>query len=84
MRKSVTSGALAWCPACPSRCRSKTQHRTALSYLLKPLEDQLARAWKERWRPVAPSPGVVVRSGPAAAAGCRSGAFGCASFIGAA
>ncbi len=34
--------------ACPSRFRSRPRTAAALSYLLKPLEDQLARAWKER------------------------------------
>ena len=35
-------------PGMPVEVQIETQHRTALSYLLKPLEDQLARAWKER------------------------------------
>jgi len=32
----------------PAEVQIETQRRTALSYLLKPLSDQLARAWKER------------------------------------
>ena len=35
-------------PGMPLEVQIETQNRTALSYLLKPLEDQLARAWKER------------------------------------
>jgi HlyD family secretion protein len=35
-------------PGMPVEVQIETQNRTALSYLLKPLEDQLARAWKER------------------------------------
>jgi HlyD family secretion protein len=35
-------------PGMPVEVQIETEHRTALSYLLKPLEDQLARAWKER------------------------------------
>lgn len=35
-------------PGMPVEVQIETQHRTALSYLLKPLEDQFARAWKER------------------------------------
>lgn len=35
-------------PGMPVEVQIETQNRTALSYLLKPLEDQFARAWKER------------------------------------
>ncbi len=35
-------------PGMPVEVQIETENRTALSYLLKPLEDQLARAWKER------------------------------------
>jgi HlyD family secretion protein len=35
-------------PGMPVEVQIETEHRTALSYFLKPLEDQLARAWKER------------------------------------
>jgi HlyD family secretion protein len=35
-------------PGMPAEVHVRTQDRTALSYLLKPLEDQIARAFKER------------------------------------
>jgi HlyD family secretion protein len=41
-------GAKRLVPGMPAEVQIETQRRTALSYLLKPLSDQLARAWKER------------------------------------
>lgn len=41
-------GAKKLLPGMPAEVHIKTEDRTALSYLLKPLEDQFARAFKER------------------------------------
>jgi HlyD family secretion protein len=35
-------------PGMPAEVHVRTQDRTALSYFLKPLQDQIARAFKER------------------------------------
>lgn len=41
-------GAKRLLPGMPAEAHIKTEDRTALSYLMKPLEDQFARAFKER------------------------------------
>jgi HlyD family secretion protein len=35
-------------PGMPAEVQVRTSERTALSYLMKPLEDQVARAFRER------------------------------------
>jgi HlyD family secretion protein len=35
-------------PGMPAEVHIRTQDRTALSYLVKPLEDQIAKAFRER------------------------------------
>jgi HlyD family secretion protein len=41
-------GELKLIPGMPAEVHSRTADRTALSYLVKPLSDQIARAFKER------------------------------------
>jgi HlyD family secretion protein len=44
----MTKSALALMPGMPAEVQVQTGSRTVLSYLMKPLEDQLARSFRER------------------------------------
>jgi HlyD family secretion protein len=47
-RRVMTKSALALMPGMPAEVQVQTGSRTVLSYLMKPLEDQLARSFRER------------------------------------